>query len=51
MLEQLYEIMGYNFGSVAIEILFTMCMMMVLLLCDRFFSIVEYVIHIFGGKH
>lgn len=50
MLDDLFEIMGYNFGSVAMEILFTMCMMMVLLLCDRFFSIVEYVIHIFGGR-
>lgn len=51
MLESLYEIMGYNFGSIALEVLFVGCMMMVMLLCDRFFSIVEYVIHIFGGKH
>lgn len=49
MLENLQEIMGIPVLGISLDILFAMCMMMVILLCDRFFSIVEYVIHLFGG--
>lgn len=49
MLEHIQEIIGIPILGVSVEILFTMCVMLIILLCDRFFSIVEYIIHLFGG--
>lgn len=49
MLDHIQEIIGIPILGISAEILFAMCCMIIILLCDRFFSIIEYIIHLFGG--
>lgn len=49
MLEHIQNIIGIPILGISAEILFAMCIMIIILLCDRFFSIIEYIIHLFGG--
>lgn len=49
MLEQIFAIIGQTFADLSSDIIFAGCLMLILLLCDRFFSVLEYVLHLIGG--
>lgn len=50
MLNQIYNIIGQTFDNLSPDIVFAACVMIIILVADRFFAVLEYVLHLLGGK-